>query len=412
MEIYVDVNRTGGCRILINTAENQRTVNKLTTMILIAVALVPVMTAYADHVDNHIWLETAEGSFITATETALDKIDNVSSGSKYDKEYGDRCDAYVTIIFSANIADSKHPRSWAEPETMTINKAETINQRKGECGNKNNEEAYLRSLMNLEYFQDNPRTAYGEILSIESLEGEIPFKKHHECLCGYWYSNTIQDEYTYTIIDLPRDREIPPNYKQIVSTGIQAGFDRWADINDINFRYTDSRLQADIVIQQQIGNGRAYGNANLGCLFDEEQCTIQLFTDVNVGNRQTLTNTQSIEWTVAHEFGHLIGLPHHIEPDHIMNTVHANDVRDYYEVRNINVPRMTEPTYEQRLLENDNDYLDYANYIPTDIDGIMKHSAVTEFVEFMKAVLYNMTESDRALLWLDMVELLADAIFS
>ena len=95
-----------------------------------------------------------------------------------------------------------------------------------------------------------------------------------------------------------------------------------------------------------------------------------------------------------------------------MNTVHANDVRDYYEARNINVPRMTEPTYEQRLLENDDDYLDYANYIPTDIDGIMKHSAVTEFVEFMKTVLYNMTEDDRVLLWTDMVEQLANAIFS
>ena len=95
-----------------------------------------------------------------------------------------------------------------------------------------------------------------------------------------------------------------------------------------------------------------------------------------------------------------------------MNTIHANDVRDYWEARNINVPRMTEPTHEQRLLENDNDYLDYANYIPTEVDEIMKHSAVTEFIEFMKAVLYNMTESDRVLLWPDMVELLADAIFS
>ncbi len=62
VEIDVYVNGTGGCRILINTAENQHTVNKLTTMILI-VALVPVITAYGVHVDNNIWMETAEGSF-------------------------------------------------------------------------------------------------------------------------------------------------------------------------------------------------------------------------------------------------------------------------------------------------------------------------------------------------------------
>ena len=148
--------------------------------------------------------------------------------------------------------------------------------------------------------------------------GEITSQQENlECLCEYWNTNTIKHEYTYTITDLPPDRETPENYQGIVAAGVKAGFDRWGDINDITFTYTDSKIKADITIQQQVGNGRGeYGNAKVGCLFESTQCTIQLFTawDKPFSNTENLLNKHAIEYVTAHEFGHLIGLPHHTRP--------------------------------------------------------------------------------------------------
>lgn len=211
--------------------------------------------------------------------------------------------------------------------------------------------------------------------------------------------------------------EIPPNYGQTVAVGVKAGLDRWGDINNIDFKQTNSRINADIIIQQQIGDGRIYGNAEVACLFDAQQCTIQLFTDLNVRNEQTLVNARSIEWTIAHEFGHLIGLPHHIEPDHIMNTIHDTDVRGYWEARNINVPTMTEPTYDQRLLVNTHDDVGDGDVYGTVTgpDQVMDHPITTEFIAFMRTVLLNTPEADRSSLWIDVsggiVRELLDIIF-
>lgn len=93
----------------------------------------------------------------------------------------------------------------------------------------------------------------------------------------------------------------------------------------------------------------------VGCLFDSDHCTIRLFTNLNEDGQQTLVNSRSIELTIAHEFGHLIGLPHHVEPDHIMSSMRDDNGTEatYYNARGINVPEMTaEPTREQRLLDN------------------------------------------------------------
>ena len=336
-------------------------------LIMATAALVTITatTAHADHVDNHIWIETANGDYVTDTKAIRDTFDNTLYTEPYIcAQHGGGVPKRIDITL-------------ANPETLN-----TIDVLSSPiCG--------------------VPETEKSQRLAHHTI---------HECLCGYWYANTLKNEYKYTILDLPKDRETPPNYEQIVEAGVKAGLDRWGDINNITITHTDSRLEANIVIQQQIGDGsRTYGNAEVGCLFGNNQCTIQLFTDLDIRDKQTLVNTHSIEWTVAHEFGHLMGLPHHIEPDHIMNTIHHSNVRDYWEARNINVPRMTEPTFEQRLLENENDYLDYTDEIdtdeiPTDIDGIMRHEKVTEFLEFIQIVLLNTPEDDRLRMWWDIAE--------
>lgn len=332
----------------------------LCVAVLCASMSVMSYTAYADHVDNHIWIETAEGGFVMASNSVQSQIDKA-----YRAWYGS---GSLTYVQACGIPDIS--LSWHKPESLYINNILMIDQRKGDCGNKLEEENYFETIGN----------------NLEKTEEQ--HKKYHECMCGYMYENTVNGTYTYTIVDLPRDRELPPDYKDIVVAGVQAGFDVWGNINDIDFEYTTSRLDADIIIQQQIGDATAFGNTDIGCLFDHAQCTIQLFSDLNVHDQQTLVNAKSIQWTIAHEFGHLIGLPHHIEPDHVMNTVFDEDVRTYYEARNINVPTLAEPTVSQRLLANDNSLPEvYGPQLPTTSIGVLEHYKTIAFKELLMQIL-------------------------
>lgn len=367
-------------------------------------------TAYADHVDRHIWIETAEGNFITRTETAIDDINQQTR------------QVYVTFTILQEVwnPDSeeieigevnrktnfrfKTPDGYDEYNKVKINNINVIQI--GNCGDETTEKERVERLTTKEGFEQSAISGDGEYVSGEISPDE--YKKFHENLCNYAYSNVVKSEYRYTIIDLPKDREIPPDYNSIVKAGVEAGLNRWGDINDIEFKHTDNRLEADIIIQQQIGDGTEYGNAEIGCLFDQQQCTIQLFTDINVNKRQTLTNKQSIEWTTAHEFGHLIGIPHHIEPDNIMNTIHDNNIRTYYETRNINIPAMSEQTYKQRLLG----YEDSETYTTDDtsISTITQHEKFAEFVEYIAQVMRNTPQEDRLGLWWTITDEMFDRI--
>ena len=320
------------------------------TIVILAVGAAASHTmtteAYGDHIDNNIWIETAEGIFTTANEST---------------HYSYQAKSYVYNDEACEYWPERNPSI----TTTKINGNKMFKQGVIGCGNETAEK---------EFYNEKPYRT-------------MTLENYHECLCGHWYHNTVKDVYKYTIIDLPRDREIPPDYNDMVKAGVSAGLNSWAKINDMTFTYTDSRLEADILIQQQIGNGRTYGNAEAGCLFDNQQCTIQLFTDFNKYNEQTLLNKHSIAWTIAHEFGHLIGLPHHIDPDHIMNTIHSDNTRTYYEARNINVVKASEPTYEQRLLgyeDTETETIDYTN-----ITQLMEHPITTNFIEFVKTIIRN-----------------------
>ena len=374
----------------------------ITQLVIVAITTLiafSVTSVHADHIDKHVWIETAEGKFVFATEAGL----NTKNKGAHDSICSAQTQytyTYTSVYRDANWVEHKGDTKegqkeyspWTRTQTNEINGIEMINQNNG-CGD---EENYLKNIE--EYMHNNAReiTNYADDVQITSIEHR--HDRHHECICEYWYTTALKDEYTYTVLDIPRDRELPPNYTEKILTGTKAGFDRWGDLNDIDFRYTDSRLEANIIIQPQIGDGKQYGNVVIGCLFENNQCTIQLFPDANVGNQQTLVNSLSIEWTIAHEFGHLIGLPHHIDPNNIMNTIHAKDVRTYYEVGGINVPDMVEPTYEQRLLENENNNTYTTGNI--NIDEIMNHETTKEFIEYMKqTILQNTPQADRVAVW-------------
>ena len=91
-----------------------------------------------------------------------------------------------------------------------------------------------------------------------------------------------------------------------------------------------------------------------------------------------------------------------------MNTIADRNVRTYYEVHNINIPTMTEPTSEQLLLENSDTYTDHTRTtqqthtadtdhekIPTNITEFAAHEKTTEFTELIKSTILNTPTEDR-----------------
>ena len=317
-------------------------IRQLAILTITGLALFGITTAHADHVDNNIWIETADGKFVTENESieseyrgsyiAIDNINNIFIDKvEYKDNYWEYDDEY-RIGYEYTLKGELCAYDLDEPQTTWLNEVRMFESERG-CGDRIEERKYLEAN--------------------QASEISMTLDKYHECVCGYWYNNVVKDEYTYTILDLPKDViDLPPDYKENIDAGIRDGLEQWSAINDIKFTYTDSRLKANIIIQQQAGNGNALGNAVIGCLFDNNQCTIQLFPYLyfSEDDLEVLMNRQSVEFTIAHEFGHLIGLPHHIDPEHVMNTVHANNVRTYYEAQNINVPSMTEPEILDQIL--------------------------------------------------------------
>ena len=277
--------------------------------------------AYADHIDNRIWIETADGKFITSTEAVTDAYETTH------RDVDDAC-----YLYPENGSENRQ-----RSEYVT-----RLNNELGDGWSRVNEVINNVPMV-------KPFTGCGETSTEREMASrlDIDFTYYHECLCSYWYANQIKDRYTYTVTDLPDQRYVTNSYKQDVLNSIQAGLDIWGDINDIEFTYTNSLLRADILIQQEIplpqrGDSYTLANGDLGCLVGNEQCTIQLFTDLNLRGEQTLMEPDQIIETIAHELGHNFGLPHNIDHDGVLSSLQEDNVRTYYEVYGITVPRTAE----------------------------------------------------------------------
>jgi hypothetical protein len=371
----------------------------LTVLAITGLVLFSIANAYADHVDNNIWIETADNNFITMNPTAGIHLYEIF-------EEGNTC----SILNPEGIAKSlaRHEATGAqlifdltsdltqdlefENFRKDINNVAMIQQYAG-CGNERDERAVLNAI-------DTENIATNDV-----------HKWHHECLCGYWYSNTIKDEYTFTITELSDRRELPTNYEREVREAIQAGLDLWGDANDITFTYTDSRLRVDIVIQQDIHRAQyddvyTIANGDLACLLEDRQCTIQLFTDLNLDGHQTLLTPEEIEETIAHELGHNFGLPHNIEHDNIMASLQDEYIRTYYEARGIKVPgAIVEHTHEdedeiETTTSNDSEDDTQTKSYEDDsqiwtVDNFVEHKAAVELFEVLEAILLDTPVEER-----------------
>ena len=69
--------------MLINIAMCDMAMSKQTmllTVVMTAAAMVAVTAAYGDHIDNHVWIVTADGKFITHTDAVVDTYETTHRG--------------------------------------------------------------------------------------------------------------------------------------------------------------------------------------------------------------------------------------------------------------------------------------------------------------------------------------------
>ena len=121
---------------------------KLTILAITGLAIFGITTAHADHVDNHIWIETADGKFVLNSELTFG-------------EYGLNSDGYYYNDNKCATADLIGNTGIAKPQKTIINEHYVLDQRKGECGNRAIEEEYHNT---------------------SSLNRRVDSKTHHECV--------------------------------------------------------------------------------------------------------------------------------------------------------------------------------------------------------------------------------------
>lgn len=179
----------------------------IATVMVTAIALTTVITAYAD---DNIYIKTGKGNFVYNSDQVKE-----AQCSSFDVK-GVRYGEVHTIVNNFYPADQpKH--EWINGVSM---KSHTST-----CENNKIDYSDTKWDFDVEKIIDYLK-AGGEITS---------HQENLECLCEYWNANTVKDEYTYIITDMPNNRETPANYQNIVKAGVKAGLDQWGDINNIRF---------------------------------------------------------------------------------------------------------------------------------------------------------------------------------
>ena len=123
--------------------------------------------------------------------------------------------------------------------------------------------------------------------------------------------------------------DVHAGYGDIIQQASAAGLKHWGDLNNMGFLRVPDPAHADFVIRMGgtgenagiLGITDMYGSVNtIGCLTDREggECTITLFVEDALGASLGLHNHDTMAFVVAHEFGHLLGFPHHGSKLHLM----------------------------------------------------------------------------------------------
>lgn len=119
---------------------------------------------------------------------------------------------------------------------------------------------------------------------------------------------------------------VAAQYTKTVMLAVRDGFEVWSTPNPyLTFEMITDRAVADILVELVNYDGEL-GYGDYDCLSVQCRIGVVIVGPTYAGdNSHKLVGYEQIMWIVAHEFGHILGLGHHVSPDHLMFGGRPND---------------------------------------------------------------------------------------
>lgn len=130
--------------------------------------------------------------------------------------------------------------------------------------------------------------------------------------------------YGYSIDALRKKTETPDR----MTAGIEAGFAAWTESNPhMQFKFSEDDPDIWVNMFKSLGSNTA-GYACMDCLGMEPSITLGIY-GIGCGGLPGAYSATQVRNTVAHEIGHILGLPHVSTESHLMFIGHGHNTHLY-----------------------------------------------------------------------------------